>query len=306
MQERRRTETSFRLISERFSFRYPYREDVFSKSKFSVSELNRMIRGQQAVPAEEAPAGVPADTEGDEKPECGEKSGAPDRCSGETGYVTGGEEEAGIQLSIFDLAELPGYGGREDAAAALDEKIREIQLKEKKGDGEEEENVSAGAQRRNERSVTSDGLLSGESCEAAVPAFLRGEAPITAAMRGTITHRVMELIPFREDIGEKDVRDFASALVEKNILSRREAEAVPARDIARFFPDGDGQKGLPGRLAEEGVALYSEEKPGGAGSGGGRPGDRGKAAPRAAAAAPDPGDHRLLLRRRQRHRDHRL
>lgn len=232
----------FRLISQRFSFRYPYREDVFSKSKFSVSELNRMIRGQQAVPAEEAPAGVPADTEGDEKPECGEKSGAPDRCSGETGYVTGGEEEAGIQLSIFDLAELPGYGGREDAAAALDEKIREIQLKEKKGDGEEEENVSAGAQRRNERSVTSDGLLSGESCEAAVPAFLRGEAPITAAMRGTITHRVMELIPFREDIVEKDVRDFASALVEKNILSRREAEAVPARDIARFFRTETGRR----------------------------------------------------------------
>ena len=207
----------FRVISERFSFRYPYGEDVFSKSKFSVSELNRMIRGQQAVMPEAVFSAIP-------------DSPANDR-----------ETENEIQLSIFDLTELPGYGGQRDISAALDEKIRQIQLKEKRGD-EEPEIIFADAARRRENEFSQAAPLSGESCEAAVPAFLRGETPITAAMRGTIMHRVMELIPFREDISEKDVEDFTASLVEKNILNEREAGAVSVRDIAGFFRTETGKR----------------------------------------------------------------
>ena len=226
-------EDLFRLISGRFSFRYPYDEDVFSKSKFTVSELNRMARGLQ----------------NGGKPEPAPGSGGPQLVSEieETGVAgrelsdisparrSEGEVSKEMQLSFLDLFHSPELLEGGDLSAALDEKIRLIQLAEKKG--EEEDGAAGYAARSSGGSGNSS-----DSCESAVPSFLRGEAELTAAVRGTIMHKVMELIPFREDLQEPEVLKFVDSLVEKNILSRREAETVSAAQISAFFRTEIGKR----------------------------------------------------------------
>ena len=155
----------FERISERFSFRYPYEDDVFSKSKFTVSELNRVIRGTEA----------------------------PDGWS----LPTGRDDEISVRPA---------------------EPLQE--------DPEEERKY----------------VVSEESCAEAIPAFLRDEAEITPAMRGTFMHKVMELIPLRENTREKDVEEFVASLVEKNVLTSQEAETVSVRQIASFFRTETGKR----------------------------------------------------------------
>ena len=55
-------------------------------------------------------------------------------------------------------------------------------------------------------------------------------------------HKVMELIPFREDLQEPEVLKFVESLVEKNILSLREAETVSAAQISAFFRTEIGKR----------------------------------------------------------------
>lgn len=157
--------TLFQQISERFSFHYPYDDDVFSKSKFTVSELNRVIRGQDL-------------------------------------------EHSFSAQSIRD-----------------DEIV--VRPAEFLQEEEEETNYRKAAE---------------ESCADVVPAFLRDEAEITPAMRGTFMHRVMELIPLKEDTGDRDVQAFLEVLVKKNILTGQEAAAVSVRQIASFFRSETGKR----------------------------------------------------------------
>ena len=146
-----------------------------------------------------------------------------------------GEVSKEMQLSFLDLFHSPELLEGGDLSAALDEKIRLIQLAEKKG--EEEDGAAGYAARSSGGSGNSS-----DSCESAVPSFLRGEAELTAAVRGTIMHKVMELIPFREDLQEPEVLKFVESLVEKNILSLREAETVSAAQISAFFRTEIGKR----------------------------------------------------------------
>lgn len=239
-------EELFRLISERFSFRYPYEDDVFTKSKFTVSGLNRLIRGEET-----AYSGMPAGLEMLQAEEPEEFLTSEEDILQE--IPTMGDAAAfEAQISLWDLlspadeadaagmdtdaAGLSGeYGAfsfSQDLSALLDEKISDICLTSKKGD----DDVPAAKP-----------LLSENSCADMVPEFLKEETPVTAAMRGTIMHKVMELIPFSEDIDEKKVREFTDSLVEKNILSEKEADAVSAKQITSFFRTDTGKRACRAR-----------------------------------------------------------
>lgn len=138
------TEHMASMLYERFSYKYPYEEDVESKSKFAVSELNRALRGTIPV-----------------------------------------KKRADVSVGVTD-------GNR------------------------------------------------AQSEEFAVPEFMKGEADITPVMRGTLTHKVLELIPFDEMLDEDQVRKFVESLPEKGFMSAREAEAVDCRKVAAFFKSDIG------------------------------------------------------------------
>ncbi len=182
----------FREISGRFFFRYPHETDVFSKSKFTVSELNRMLRGDFSA-----------------------LSGKKERENAAPEDIAAGAET--------DMERKPD-GSDGDPAA---ERTEELLIREKH-ESDEEENV-----RR---------ILNEEDSESAVPRFLREKTEITAAMRGTYMHKVMELIPFREDMRESDVQDFLEVLTEKNILTEEEAQTVSCAQIAAFFHSDAGKR----------------------------------------------------------------
>ena len=140
------TEGYMDLIQQRFEFKYPYSDDVSSKSKFAVSELNRMLK--------EKPADVSAEG------------------------------------SAADLTENP-----------LAQSLRQR-----------------------------------------VPAFMKEEEKITPMMRGTLVHKVLELIPFREDVSEADVREFVDSLVAQGRMEQKEADAVDVRKIVSFFDSEVGRR----------------------------------------------------------------
>ena len=59
---------------------------------------------------------------------------------------------------------------------------------------------------------------------------MKGEEKITSMQRGTLVHKVLELIPFQEDVSEAVVKSFVSGLVENGRMEKREAMR-----IASFF-----------------------------------------------------------------------
>lgn len=78
-----------------------------------------------------------------------------------------------------------------------------------------------------------------------LPAFLGTEKRLSAAQRGTAYHSVMEHIPF--DAGNKsedDIARFIDGLVERNILSPAEADAVAPERISAFFRSEIGKRAL--------------------------------------------------------------
>ena len=124
--------------ARRFDFQYPYRGDVLSKSKFSVSGLNRMLR-----------EGIVEDREG--------------------------------------------------------------------------------------RSSASEDLST-------VPVFMKGEEPLGPAARGTLVHKVLELIPFRSQTSEAEIRQFVMQLPERGFMTEKEAGAVDCEKICSFFQSETGRR----------------------------------------------------------------
>ncbi len=75
-----------------------------------------------------------------------------------------------------------------------------------------------------------------------VPDFLREEHGITPARAGTLTHRVLELIPFEAGLSEEKIRLFAATLVEKGLMTEVEAAAVNYGELAGFFASPLGHR----------------------------------------------------------------
>ncbi len=185
------------MLAERFAYKYPYAEDVESKSKFAVSELNRILRGDAPV-SESALSNVHVGTDEQMYPDL-------------------------LQLEMLQKA-APLY----DAAA-------EDKAAYSAGDGGSgNESIGAGIS-----AVSSDGNFEEDY---AVPRFMKGETAITAAARGTLTHKVLELIPFDEKLSTSQVREFVAGLPEKGFMTQQEAEAVDCRKVAAFLASDIGSR----------------------------------------------------------------
>ncbi len=155
-------------IQERFDYQYPFMPFVISKSKYTVTELNRALRD-----------GV------DLRPE----------------RVKLADEEHDPAFAEI-LEQKDSETARADVEAAV---------------SEPPENY-------------------------AVPAFLREEEPVTPALRGTLTHKVLELIPFSQEHTEESVKAFTRELEEKGVFTGREADAVRTASIAAFFRSETGRR----------------------------------------------------------------
>lgn len=75
----------------------------------------------------------------------------------------------------------------------------------------------------------------------AMPAFMR-EEDVRGAQRGSVVHDIMRALELKPQITEQSILDTASLLVERGIMSRAEADAVPYRRIAEFFEGELGQR----------------------------------------------------------------
>lgn len=158
-------------LYERFSYEYPFAGDVNSKSKFAVSELNRVLRG---IKTEDFRRSV--------------KIAAAD-----------GESSDGAYSDV--------YGD-----------IYQYKM-----------NLSENEDRT-------------EMSDYAVPKFMKGETAISAAARGTLVHKVLELISFEKPLDQNEIKEFVLGLPEAGYMTESEAEAVDCRKIAAFFSSETGRR----------------------------------------------------------------
>lgn len=132
-------------LAERFAYKYPYTGDVETKSKFAVSELNKVLRGR---------------------------------------------------LSL-------------DAA---------------------------------EKNTLSEQSAAASEKEYEVPAFLQDDVYISPARRGTLIHKVLELLPFDREYSAEDIKSFVDGLPEKGFMTEEEAACVDCGRIAAFFESEVGSR----------------------------------------------------------------
>lgn len=165
-------------IQKRFDSQYPYVRETLTKSKFTVTGINRMLRGESD---ERRPHMLPSDV--------------------------------GSELYENDVA---------------DEKYEESEIAAKDVQGPE--------------TPAEDQAACDMPDEGDVPRFLRGESKIAPARRGTLTHKILELIDYSEKNDEKRIREFTRSLVGRGLMTEEEASAVSYSDIASFFSSELGKR----------------------------------------------------------------
>lgn len=67
------------------------------------------------------------------------------------------------------------------------------------------------------------------------PAFMQKQQSITAAERGTAMHTVMQHIPLSKPMDKGEIEEFVESLVEREILTKQEAEVISADAVEQFF-----------------------------------------------------------------------
>ena len=67
------------------------------------------------------------------------------------------------------------------------------------------------------------------------PNFMQKEKTVSAAERGTAMHTVMQHLPMKAPMNEREVAEFIEKLVEREILTRLEADIIDNQAIAQFF-----------------------------------------------------------------------
>lgn len=164
-------------LGRRFDFEYDYGDDVFSKSKFTVSGINRMIREAQ--------------------------------------------ERLVSPKQRFTVQEI------DDALQGNIIKDRNTEILHG-GEPEWQTEPAGGAVE--------------ESEDYPIPEFLKEDTDITPAMRGTLTHKVIELIPFNEEIAESSVEQFIRDFVHRGLLTEKEASVVNCGKVAAFFGSELGRR----------------------------------------------------------------
>lgn len=100
--------------------------------------------------------------------------------------------------------------------------------------------------RERRENLTEDGILPGRPFRVrsgeVIPKFLSDGKEITPAIRGTLIHRVFELIDYSPDTTAETVREFLEKLVQRGIMTEEEAEVVPCEKVASFFSSELGRR----------------------------------------------------------------
>lgn len=252
------------LISERFSFVYPHESDMDTKSKFTVSGLNKKLRGDDE-PAQSSAACETGSALSQDLIACGSGRNAAENIAGKTVEKTVENDEEpetdSIEITYTDdlIAEMQFAGKRgderfSDVSELLTESYRQS-LEGSYGmtDGNDAHDLhsthdlhSAHSMNR-AQSTPQPGMPKNwiESCSAIVPSFMKPDEGITPAMRGTIMHTVLELVPYDRDpdsIDEKYVEEFVHSLTEKNLLTEKEAKTVSISQITAFLKSPVGRR----------------------------------------------------------------
>lgn len=75
-----------------------------------------------------------------------------------------------------------------------------------------------------------------------IPKFLKTEEVVVGAARGTLYHRVLELIPFEQINSSEDVYTEINRLLEKNMIREMEHEQIDASLFVKFFSTEIGKR----------------------------------------------------------------
>lgn len=258
------------LISERFSFVYPHESDMDTKSKFTVSGLNKKLRGDDE-PTQSSTACETGSALSQDSIACGRGRNAAENIDGKTVEKTVENDEESetdsIEVAYTDdlIAEMQFASKRgderfSDVSELLTESYRQS-LEGSYGmtDGNDARDLhnahdlhnvhdlhSAHSMNR-AQSTPQPGMPKNwiESCSAIVPSFMKPDEGITPAMRGTIMHTVLELVPYDRDpdsIDEKYVEEFVHSLTERNLLTEKEAKTVSISQITAFLKSPVGRR----------------------------------------------------------------
>ncbi|MFD1361015.1 helicase-exonuclease AddAB subunit AddA [Lentibacillus salinarum] len=73
------------------------------------------------------------------------------------------------------------------------------------------------------------------------PAFMQKQKTITAAERGTAMHTVMQHIPLTAPMSREAIAEFVASLVEREMLTKQEAEVIDLSAVEAFFRTAVGQ-----------------------------------------------------------------
>ncbi|MFD1952625.1 hypothetical protein ACFSL6_00135 [Paenibacillus thailandensis] len=86
------------------------------------------------------------------------------------------------------------------------------------------------------------------------PRFMEENA-LTAAEKGTVSHLIMQHIPLSGEIGEERLRQTAEEMIERKLLTRKQAESVDLSAIAGFFESDLGRRLLGARRVRREVPF---------------------------------------------------
>lgn len=142
--------------------------------------------------------------------------------------------------------------------ANLPIKVSVSELKRKKLLEEEEEETELLEELKEtlQKSEKEEALKKSESEEELYPSFLQAKKEISGSDRGTIYHRVMELLPFEVDYTKQKLTEMLEAWKETGRVSEQEVNSVSCDKLLRFFQSGLGKRMQKAAKAGQ---LYKEQ-----------------------------------------------
>ncbi|MBB3108981.1 ATP-dependent helicase/nuclease subunit A [Paenibacillus phyllosphaerae] len=195
-------------IDERLSFQYPFRNATVVAAKTSVTEMKRM---HAEVEADEDSARFPFVDD------------APVGADGaaESEGLTAGSTQTADEPTEERFGQVELFFG--DAA--------EFTLQE----------LAVGAEAQIAVPFASADAANDYTFRLRRPKFME-EAKLTAAERGTVSHLVMQHMPLDREVDEPCVQATIESLIERSMLTAKQAEAVDVTAVASFFREPVGQR----------------------------------------------------------------
>jgi ATP-dependent helicase/nuclease subunit A len=88
------------------------------------------------------------------------------------------------------------------------------------------------------------------------PVFVTGEQPLTGAEKGTVYHKVMYHMKFTSGDTLEDIKQLVESLVDRRIITAKEAGIIDTRSLYAFIKDDIGQRAI---AAASRQVLYKEK-----------------------------------------------